>query len=146
MPPQDRGGLNDSSQTEQARPQPGHPNQQRAITAPQPETWRSMPQGNVELMTEKQVLRFKPAPRLEQIGDISSKQVDDRKHRIGYCADSASPRESTGRTFRERQVRAVPFVDGRRPEIFTGADIRARYGFHETASISYAGLSQRRTR
>jgi hypothetical protein len=72
-----------------------------------------MPQGNVELMTEKQVLRFKPAPRLEQIGDISSKQVDDRKHRIGYCVDSASPRESTGRTFRERQgARSLSWTAG----------------------------------
>jgi hypothetical protein len=31
--------------------------------------WRA-PQGDAELMTEKQVLRLKPAPRLEQIGDI----------------------------------------------------------------------------
>jgi hypothetical protein len=37
---------------------------------------------NVELMTQKEVLNFKPAPRLEQIGDKCSKQVDDRKHRI----------------------------------------------------------------
>jgi len=34
-------------------------------------------------MTQKEVLKFKPASRLEQIGDKSSKQVDDRKHRIG---------------------------------------------------------------
>ena len=83
MPPQDRVRLNDSGQTEQARPQPGHPYQQRAITTPQPKTWRSSPQGDVELMTKKEVLDFKPAPRLEQVGDIRSKQVDDRKHRIG---------------------------------------------------------------
>src|SRR6266436_685279 len=36
-----------------------------------------------ELMRQKEVLNFKPAPRLEQIGDKCSKQVDDRKHRIG---------------------------------------------------------------
>jgi hypothetical protein len=83
MPPQDRGRLNDSGQTEQARPEPGHPHQQRAITIPQPKTWRSSSQGDVQLMTEKEVLGFKPAPRLEQIGDERSKQVDDRKHRIG---------------------------------------------------------------
>jgi hypothetical protein len=36
-----------------------------------------------ELMTQKEVLNFKPAPRLEQIGDKRSKQVNDREHRIG---------------------------------------------------------------
>jgi hypothetical protein len=44
-------------------------------------TWKSSPQGDVELMMEKKVLNFKPATRLEQVGDIRS--VDDRKHRIG---------------------------------------------------------------
>jgi lipoprotein-anchoring transpeptidase ErfK/SrfK len=34
-------------------------------------------------MTEKDILGLKPASRLEQIGEIRSKQVDDRKHRIG---------------------------------------------------------------
>jgi hypothetical protein len=32
-----------------------------------------MPQGDAELMTEKQVLGFKPAPRLEQGDDEHSK-------------------------------------------------------------------------
>jgi hypothetical protein len=31
-------------------------------------SWRP-PQGDVELMSEKQVLGFKPPPRLEQIND-----------------------------------------------------------------------------
>jgi hypothetical protein len=44
-------------------------------------------------MTQKEVLNFKPAPRLEQIGDKCSKQVDDRKHRIGWWSDSPSQRE-----------------------------------------------------
>jgi hypothetical protein len=34
-------------------------------------------------MTQKKVLDFKPAWRLEQIGYKRCKQVDDRKHRIG---------------------------------------------------------------
>jgi hypothetical protein len=56
---------------------------QGPVTLPQTQTlWRSS-QDNVELMTQKEVLNFKPAPRLEQIGDKCSKQVDDRKHRIG---------------------------------------------------------------
>jgi hypothetical protein len=50
-------------------------------------------------MTQKKVLDFKPAWWLEQIGYEGSKQVDDRKHRIGWCADSASPRESAGMEF-----------------------------------------------
>ena len=66
-----------------ARPQPGHLHQQCAITTTQPATRTLSPQGDVELMTKKQVLGFKPALRLEQIGDIRSKQVDDCKHRIG---------------------------------------------------------------
>ena len=34
---------------------------------------------DVELMTKEEVLNFKPTPRLEQIGDIHSEQMDDRK-------------------------------------------------------------------
>jgi hypothetical protein len=33
-------------------------------------------------MTQKEVLDFKPVPRLEKIGYEGRKQVDDRKHRI----------------------------------------------------------------
>jgi hypothetical protein len=38
-------------------------------------------QSDVELMTEKQILGFKSAPRLEQVGYKHSKRVQDRKHR-----------------------------------------------------------------
>jgi hypothetical protein len=31
-------------------------------------------------MTEKQILGFKPAPRLEQVDDEYSERVQDRKH------------------------------------------------------------------
>ena len=71
MPPQDSAWLNNSGQTEQAGPEPRHPYQQ------------GPPQSDVELMTKKEVLDFKPVPRLEQVGDIRSKQVDNHKHRIG---------------------------------------------------------------
>jgi hypothetical protein len=83
MPPQDSVWLNNSGQTEQARPEPGQPYQQGSITTPQPEMLRCPPQSDVELMTKKEVFDFKPVPRLEQVGDIQSKQVDDHKHRIG---------------------------------------------------------------
>jgi hypothetical protein len=39
------------------------------------------PQSDVELMTEKQILDFKPVPRLEQISDKHPERVQDRKHR-----------------------------------------------------------------
>ena len=82
MPPQDRGRLNDLDRTEQDRPQPGHPYQQRAIAAPQRQTSWSVSQSDVELMTEKKDLGFKPPSRLEQIGDKRCKQAEDRQHRM----------------------------------------------------------------
>lgn len=82
MPPQDRLRLNHMGHAEQARPEPGHPNEQRAVTATQSKTrWRP-PQSDVELMTEKQILCFKPTSRLEQIGDEHSERVQERKHRF----------------------------------------------------------------
>ena len=63
MPPQDRRRLNNLDHTEQARPQPSHPHQQRAIAAPQRQTCRSL--SHIELMTEKEDLGLKPTPRLE---------------------------------------------------------------------------------
>jgi hypothetical protein len=83
MPPQDGVRLNDAGQTEQARPPSGNPNHQGTVTCPKPDTLRGSPQGNVELMTQKKVLDFKPAWWLEQIGYKRCKEVDDRKHRIG---------------------------------------------------------------
>jgi hypothetical protein len=50
-------------------------------------------------MSKKEVLD--PAPRPEQVDDKRPKQMEDRKHRRGGCADSASPRECD---FWERQV------------------------------------------
>jgi hypothetical protein len=46
-------------------------------------------------MTEKQVLGFKPAARLEQVDQKHSKQMQDRKHRVQRCDDSALRCEST---------------------------------------------------
>jgi len=34
-----------------------------------------MPQGDIELMPKKDVLDLKPAPRLEQVGEIRSQEV-----------------------------------------------------------------------
>src|SRR2546430_10752454 len=74
----------------------------RPVTPPQPQTLRRSSQDNVELMTQKEVLNFKPAPRLEQIGDKCSNQMianialDDGL----ILPHSANP---TGSNFRERQ-------------------------------------------
>src|SRR6266508_2643093 len=83
MPPQDGLRLNHLGRTEQARPEQGHPYQQRPVTAAQSKTRRRTPQGDAELMTEKQVLGLKQAPRLEQVGDEHSERVQDCKHRPG---------------------------------------------------------------
>ena len=62
------------------RPMVCHPYQQRAIAAPQRQTCRSSPQGDIELMTEKEDLGLKPPPRLEEADDKHCKQTKDRKH------------------------------------------------------------------
>ena len=80
MPPQDGLPLNHLSSTDQARPEPGHPYEQRPVTAAQSKTRRCPPQSNVELMTEKQVLGFEPASRLEHVGGEHSERAQDRKH------------------------------------------------------------------
>jgi hypothetical protein len=56
MPPKDGLRLNDLRRSEQARPAPGHPDQQGPVTAAQPtKTRRRTPQGDAELMAEEQV-------------------------------------------------------------------------------------------
>jgi hypothetical protein len=57
MPAKDGLRLNHLGHAEQARPEPGHPYQHRPVTAAQSKTRRRTPQGDAELMTEKQVLR-----------------------------------------------------------------------------------------
>ncbi len=55
---------------------------------------RRTPQGNIELMPQKQVLDFNPAPRPERAGDKRHKQAKEWEHYVESCADSASLRES----------------------------------------------------
>ena len=82
MPTQDGLRLYHLGRIKQARPELGHPYKQCAITAAKSKTRRCPPQSNVELMAKKQVLGFKPPPRLEQINDEHSERVQDRKHRF----------------------------------------------------------------
>jgi hypothetical protein len=44
---------------------------------------------------------FKPAPRPERVGDRCSKQMEDGKHRVGWCSDSSSSREAAWMEFSE---------------------------------------------
>ena len=37
--------------------------------------------GDIELMTKKQILGFKPAARLEEVDGKHSERVEDQKHR-----------------------------------------------------------------
>ena len=81
MPPQDSFRLNYLGHADQVRPEPGHPYEQRAITATQSKTRRCPPQSDVELMAEQQILGLKPAPRLEQVDDEYSQRAQHCKHR-----------------------------------------------------------------
>ena len=105
MPPQDRVRLNDAGQTEQAWPEPGHPYQQRPVTPTQPQTVRCTPQGNIELMPKKEVLDFKPAPRLEQIDDKRPKRVEDGSIDPKDALILPHRANPAGWNFRERQPR-----------------------------------------
>jgi hypothetical protein len=60
----------------------------------EPQTVGCTPQGNIELMSEKEILHFEPAPRPEQVSDKCPKQMEYGQHRAGSCADSASSCES----------------------------------------------------
>jgi hypothetical protein len=57
-------------------------------------------QGNIELMPKKQVLDFKPAPRLEQVGDGRSKQMEDVAEVLG----TACPLSGRNSTYRPVQI------------------------------------------
>jgi hypothetical protein len=82
MPTQNGLRLHYLDRTNKARPQPGHPYEQRAIAAAQPKTRWCPPQSDGKLMAEKQILSFKPAPRFEQVGYKHSERVQDCKHRF----------------------------------------------------------------
>ena len=108
MPPQHRVRLNDPGQPEQAWPEPGHPYQQRPIAAALPRPARCTPQGDVELVTKKEILDLQLPPRLEQVGDEHRKQMENGKHRKGCCPDSPSGANPRGWDFRERHVENEP--------------------------------------
>jgi hypothetical protein len=85
--------LNDTSYPDQAWPEPGHPDHKKPVAVAQAGPTR-MPEGNIELMSKKEILDLKPASRLEQVSEKRSKEAEQARHRAGSCPDSALPRES----------------------------------------------------
>src|SRR5258708_10368655 len=81
MPAKDGLRLNDLCRIQQARPAPGHPDQQGPGTAAQPKARRRAPQGDAELMAEEQGLGFNPARRLEEGNDEHCERRQEREHR-----------------------------------------------------------------
>jgi hypothetical protein len=88
MPAKDGLRLNDLRRTEQARPEPGHPDQQGPVSAAQSKTTRCTPQGDAELVAKEQVLRFNPTRRLEEVDDEHCERMQEREHRPRSCDDS----------------------------------------------------------
>ena len=68
MPTQDSLRFHNLGYSEQSGTNPRRPYQQRPVTTVRPRMRRRSPQCDVELMTEKQVLGFEPASRLEDVG------------------------------------------------------------------------------
>ena len=64
-------------QIKQIGPDPRDPYQQRPAATVQPQTRRRPPQGDVELMTEKQILGFEPASRLEHDANLRRMEFSD---------------------------------------------------------------------
>ena len=58
-----------------------HPYQQCPV-APMELPLGCTPQGNIELMPKKEILKLNSAPRLEQVGDNCPKQMEHRNHRV----------------------------------------------------------------
>ena len=140
--------MNDLSRTKQARPEPGHPDQQGPVTAAQSKTRRCTPQGDAKLMAKEQVLRFKPARRLEEVDDEHCERMQEREHRPRSCDDSTRRCDSqAGRDFRkgQRPVHRYPVLPakaslfGRPRELTVQQPDRRRSG---GLAIPDRGLSQ----
>ncbi len=115
--------MNDLRRTEQARPEPGHPDQEGPVTAAQSKTRRRTPQGDAELMAKEQVLRFKPARRLEEVDDEHGERMQKREHRPRSCDDSTRRCDSqAGWDFRKGQVIRLFEEDPILKTRFGGAD------------------------
>jgi len=111
MPAQNRLGSNNLDRAEKAWPEPSKPDQQRPVTAVEPDTRRPPPQRHIKLMAKDEVLGFKARARLEAIDDDDRQQPQDPKHRIRSCADSPRLRESQRMRFSEGTVPVTRELD-----------------------------------
>jgi hypothetical protein len=68
----------------------GSPQTRAAVDVRERRRARCTPEGDVELVTKKEVLDFQLPQRFEQIGDEHRKQLEYGKHRLGCCPDSSS--------------------------------------------------------
>jgi Family of unknown function (DUF5681) len=76
------------------------------LAAAQSKRTRCTPQGDAELTAKEQVLRFKPARRLEEVDDEHCERMQEREHRPQSCDDSTRRCDSqAGWNFRKGQVR-----------------------------------------
>src|SRR5262249_41458856 len=77
---------------------------QGPVTAAQSKARRRTPQGDAELMTQKQVLDFKSPRRLEEVYNEHCERMQEREHRPRSCNDSTRRCDSqAGWNFRKAQ-------------------------------------------
>jgi hypothetical protein len=97
----------------------------------------STPQSNIELMSQEEILDFKPSPQPEQVDDSRPKQMEDdsiASDRAIILPHRANPR---GYDFRERQV--LKITHGRRYGRTARGILRAI--FRRNSSGSFATLA-----
>src|SRR5262249_37904400 len=83
----------------------GQPHHQGPVTAAQSKARRRTPQGDAELMTQKQLLDFKSPRRLEEVYNEHCERMQEREHRPRSCNDSTRRGDSqAGWNFRKAQV------------------------------------------
>jgi hypothetical protein len=66
--------------TRKVGPEPDQRSQNSTVDAVEAQPRWRMPQGNVELVAEKQILGLKPPTRLEQISDQDRNSPQSRRH------------------------------------------------------------------
>jgi len=60
---------------------------QSPVAIAQAQAMRCPPQCDIELMPQEKILDLEPLPRLDQVGDKDSEQMEDCEHRAGSCSE-----------------------------------------------------------
>src|SRR3974390_1689175 len=81
IPAQNRLRLYHPDRTSEVGPEPDQTNQNGTVDAAQSQPPWCIPQGNVELVAQEQILGLKSLTGLEQINDEVGESPKDRKHR-----------------------------------------------------------------